>query len=176
MLEDAAVRSNSYQEDLCPSQLRDADVSTSGGNTSCANDETSMNDLLMMVFCEQRAPGKEIVCNKQIKNIPHDFQFPEDEIAKRMRYGSIGWSVGATLGYAQAAKDKRIIACIGYCSRCVDNVAMWSESNHFSDNGGYTIEVEIHDGPYNVIKNWNYTALVDAIHNGEGKCWMTKFS
>ncbi|KAK6124314.1 hypothetical protein DH2020_041935 [Rehmannia glutinosa] len=28
------------------------------------------------------------------------------------------------------------------------------------NNGGYTIEVEIHDGPYNVIKNWDYTALV----------------
>lgn len=30
-----------------------------------------------------------------------------------MQYGSIGWSVGATLGYAQAAKGKRVIACIG---------------------------------------------------------------
>jgi thiamine pyrophosphate-dependent acetolactate synthase large subunit-like protein len=30
-----------------------------------------------------------------------------------MQYGSIGWSVGATLGYAQAAKDKRVISCIG---------------------------------------------------------------
>ncbi|KAK9931649.1 hypothetical protein M0R45_018919 [Rubus argutus] len=29
-------------------------------------------------------------------------------------------------------------------------------------------------GPYNVIKNWNYTALVDSIHSGEGNCWMTK--
>ncbi|KAI7992248.1 hypothetical protein LOK49_LG12G00636, partial [Camellia lanceoleosa] len=27
------------------------------------------------------------------------------------------------------------------------------------NNGGYTIEVEIHDGPYNVIKNWKYTGL-----------------
>lgn len=42
------------------------------------------------------------------------------------------------------------------------------------NNGGYTIEVEIHDGPYNVIKNWDYTAFVDAIHNGEGKCWTAK--
>lgn len=42
------------------------------------------------------------------------------------------------------------------------------------NNGGYTIEVEIHDGPYNVIKNWNYCGLVDAIHNGEGKCWTSK--
>lgn len=30
-----------------------------------------------------------------------------------MQYGSIGWSVGATLGYAQAAPEKRVIACIG---------------------------------------------------------------
>jgi TPP-dependent trihydroxycyclohexane-1,2-dione (THcHDO) dehydratase len=30
-----------------------------------------------------------------------------------MQYGSIGWSVGATLGYQVAAKDKRCIACIG---------------------------------------------------------------
>ncbi|GAU39599.1 hypothetical protein TSUD_384820 [Trifolium subterraneum] len=42
------------------------------------------------------------------------------------------------------------------------------------NNGGYTIEVEIHDGPYNVIKNWDYTRFVSAIHNGEGKCWTAK--
>ncbi|KAI3988966.1 hypothetical protein MKX01_016537 [Papaver californicum] len=99
----------------------------------------------------------------------------------QMQYGSIGWSVGATLGYAQAAKGKRVIACIGDGSfqvtaqdistmlRCEQNTIIF-----LINNGGYTIEVEIHDGPYNVIKNWNYTALVDAIHNGEGKCWTTK--
>lgn len=42
------------------------------------------------------------------------------------------------------------------------------------NNGGYTIEVEIHDGPYNVIKNWDYTALVDAMHNQNGNCWTAK--
>jgi pyruvate decarboxylase len=32
----------------------------------------------------------------------------------QMQYGSIGWAVGATLGYAQAAgKGKRVIASIG---------------------------------------------------------------
>ena len=30
-----------------------------------------------------------------------------------MQYGSIGWSVGATLGYAQAVPEKQVIACIG---------------------------------------------------------------
>ncbi|XP_039793058.1 pyruvate decarboxylase 3-like [Panicum virgatum] len=93
-------------------------------------------------------------------------------------YGSIGWSVGALLGYAQGATDKRVIACIGDGSFQVtaQDVSTMLRCEHKSiifliNNGGYTIEVEIHDGPYNVIKNWNYTGLVDAIHNGEGKCW-----
>jgi TPP-dependent 2-oxoacid decarboxylase len=30
-----------------------------------------------------------------------------------MQYGSIGWSVGALLGYAQGANHKRVIAFIG---------------------------------------------------------------
>ncbi|KAK4833405.1 hypothetical protein QYF36_004282 [Acer negundo] len=99
----------------------------------------------------------------------------------QMQYGSIGWSVGATLGYAQAVPEKRVIACIGDGSfqvtaqdvstmlRCGQKTIIF-----LINNGGYTIEVEIHDGPYNVIKNWNYTGLVDAIHNGEGKCWTAK--
>ncbi|KAI3892155.1 hypothetical protein MKX03_037702 [Papaver bracteatum] len=99
----------------------------------------------------------------------------------QMQYGSIGWSVGATLGYSQAAKHKRVIACIGDGSfqvtaqdvstmiRCGQKTIIF-----LINNGGYTIEVEIHDGPYNVIKNWNYTKFVDAIHNDEGKCWTTK--
>jgi pyruvate decarboxylase len=37
------------------------------------------------------------------------------------------------------------------------------------NNGGYSIEVEIHDGPYNIIKDWNYTGVVEAFQNGEGK-------
>ncbi|XP_028110660.1 uncharacterized protein LOC114309161 [Camellia sinensis] len=31
----------------------------------------------------------------------------------QMQYGSIGWVVGVTLGYAQAARNKRVIASIG---------------------------------------------------------------
>ncbi|CAK7330531.1 unnamed protein product [Dovyalis caffra] len=31
----------------------------------------------------------------------------------QMQYGSIGWSVGATLSYAQSVPDKPVIACIG---------------------------------------------------------------
>ncbi|GFQ03514.1 pyruvate decarboxylase 1 [Phtheirospermum japonicum] len=121
----------------------------------------------------------------------------------QMQYGSIGWSVGATLGYAQAVPEKRVIACIGDGSFQLEpslgshggaKRTKWDELGSFVtaqdvstmlrcgqktiifliNNGGYTIEVEIHDGPYNVIKNWNYTALIDAIDNGEGNCWTTK--
>ncbi|KAG6693191.1 hypothetical protein I3842_10G155900 [Carya illinoinensis] len=99
----------------------------------------------------------------------------------QMQYGSIGWSVGATLGYAQAVPEKRVIACIGDGSFQVtaQDVSTMIRCGQKSiifliNNGGYTIEVEIHDGPYNVIKNWNYTGLIDAIHNGHGKCWKTK--
>ncbi|XP_019188555.1 PREDICTED: pyruvate decarboxylase 2-like isoform X2 [Ipomoea nil] len=99
----------------------------------------------------------------------------------QMQYGSIGWSVGATLGYAQSVPSKRVIACIGDGSFQVtaQDISTMMRCNQKTiiflvNNGGYTIEVEIHDGPYNVIKNWNYTGLVDAICNGEGKCWTTK--
>eukprot|EP01018_Ginkgo_biloba_P000836 Gb_33736 [translate_table: standard] len=100
----------------------------------------------------------------------------------QMQYGSIGWSVGATLGYTQAAQDKRVIAFIGDGSFQVtaQDISTMIRCEHRSiifliNNGGYTIEVEIHDGPYNVIKNWNYTGLVDAIHNGEGSAGLPRF-
>ncbi|KAK9267433.1 hypothetical protein L1049_009859 [Liquidambar formosana] len=99
----------------------------------------------------------------------------------QMQYGSIGWSVGATLGYAQAAKDRHLIASIGdgsfqVTAQDVSTMIRYGQRSiiFLINNGGYTIEVEIHDGPYNVIKNWDYTGLVDAIHNGEGKCWTKK--
>lgn len=98
-----------------------------------------------------------------------------------MQHGSIGWSVGATLGYAQAVPEKREIACIGDGSFQVtaQDVSAMLRCGQKSiifliNNGGYTIEVEIHDRPYYVIKNWNYTGLVEAIHYNKGTCWTAK--
>jgi indolepyruvate decarboxylase len=31
------------------------------------------------------------------------------------------------------------------------------------NNGAYTIEVMIHDGPYNTLQNWNYAAMVESL-------------
>ncbi|GAB4831382.1 Pyruvate decarboxylase 1 [Ancistrocladus abbreviatus] len=99
----------------------------------------------------------------------------------QMQFGSIGWSVGATLGYAQAATGKRLIACIGDGSFQVtaQDVSTMIQCGQRSiifliNNGGYTIEAEIHDGPYNLIRNWDYTGVVEAINNKEGKCWTAK--
>ena len=33
---------------------------------------------------------------------------------------------------------------------------------------GYTIEVEIHDGPYNNIQNWDYARLMECFNGGSG--------
>jgi len=99
----------------------------------------------------------------------------------QMQYGSIGWSVGAVLGYAIGATDKRVIACIGdgsfqVTAQDVSTMIRYGTNPiiFLINNNGYTIEVEIHDGPYNNIKRWNYAALVNAFHNGEGKCWTTQ--
>ncbi|XP_050382210.1 pyruvate decarboxylase 4-like [Argentina anserina] len=98
----------------------------------------------------------------------------------QVQYASIGWSVGATLGYAQASPTKQVIAFVGdgsfqVTAQEVSTMLRNGQNLIFLiNNGGYTVEKAIHDGPYNVIKNWNYTGVVDAIHNGEGKCWTAK--
>jgi TPP-dependent 2-oxoacid decarboxylase len=94
----------------------------------------------------------------------------------QMQYGSIGWSTGATLGVSiGAGPDKRVIALIGdgsfqLTAQEVSTMIRY-EANpiiFLLNNRGYTIEVEIHDGPYNNIKNWDYAGLIDVFNAGEG--------
>ncbi|KAH7865636.1 hypothetical protein Vadar_009173 [Vaccinium darrowii] len=105
------------------------------------------------------ALAKRLKHNNTALYIRYEFQ---------MQYGSIGWSVGATLGYAQAAQNKRLISCISdgsfringlnYCNdhrvtaqdmstmlRCGQNTIIF-----LINNGGYSAEIQIHDGSYNV--------------------------
>ncbi|MEM6890952.1 MAG: hypothetical protein AAF636_22885 [Pseudomonadota bacterium] len=42
-------------------------------------------------------------------------------------------------------------------------------------NDGYTVEVEIRDGPYDTIKKWNYAGLIKFFDTREGKAWGRKF-
>ncbi|MEM0965339.1 MAG: thiamine pyrophosphate-binding protein [Verrucomicrobiota bacterium] len=100
----------------------------------------------------------------------------------QMQYGSIGWSVGATLGYALATKGlKRLIALIGdgsfqLTAQEVSTMIRYGVNPiiFLINNGGYTIEVEIHDGPYNEIQNWDYAGLVDCFKRGGGEAFNAK--
>jgi len=92
-----------------------------------------------------------------------------------MQWGSIGWSVPATFGYAMGAQNRRVIALIGDGSfqLTAQEVSQMIRQKlpviiFLMNNRGYTIEVEIHDGPYNNIKNWDYAGLMDVFNAGEG--------
>jgi pyruvate decarboxylase len=93
-----------------------------------------------------------------------------------MQWGSIGWSVPATFGYAVDAQNRQIIAMIGDGSfqLTAQEVAQMIRRKlpviiFLINNHGYTIEVEIHDGPYNDIKNWDYAGLIQAFNAEDGR-------
>lgn len=99
----------------------------------------------------------------------------------QMQYGSIGWSVGATLGYALGQPERRVISLIGDGSFQLTAQEVSTMVRYglrpiifLINNGGYTIEVEIHDGPYNVIKNWDYAGLMNVFNAEDGKGWGTR--
>jgi pyruvate decarboxylase len=73
-----------------------------------------------------------------------------------MQWGHIGWSVPATFGYALGAPDRRIVPMVGDGSfqltaqEVCQMIRLKLPALIFLvNNRGYTIEVEIHDGPYN---------------------------
>jgi len=88
-------------------------------------------------------------------------------------YGSIGYTVGATLGAAMAAQDRQVVLFVGDGSfqvTCQDLSTMIR--NHLKpvifliNNDGYTIERVITDRSYNDIQPWHYHQLVSVF--GEG--------
>jgi pyruvate decarboxylase len=93
-----------------------------------------------------------------------------------MQWGSIGWSVPATFGYAVGARGRRVIAMIGDGSfqLTAQEVAQMIRRKlpviiFLINNHGYTIEVEIHDGPYNNVKNWDYAGLIQVFNAEDGR-------
>jgi indolepyruvate decarboxylase len=90
-------------------------------------------------------------------------------------YGSIGYTIGATLGASMAAQDRRVVLFVGDGSfqvTCQDLSTMIR--NHLKpviflmNNDGYTIERVIVDRPYNDIQPWHYHKLVDVFGGGVG--------
>ncbi|EJF63216.1 pyruvate decarboxylase [Dichomitus squalens LYAD-421 SS1] len=96
-------------------------------------------------------------------------------------WGSIGWTVGSTLGAAYAAQDRglgRTILFIGDGSLQL-TVQELSVMIHRGlkpiifvlNNSGYTIERYLHgmDRKYNDINNWRWTKLLETFGGEEGK-------
>ncbi|KAK7734219.1 hypothetical protein SLS53_007867 [Cytospora paraplurivora] len=93
-----------------------------------------------------------------------------------MQWGHIGWSIPASFGYAVRYPERKTICVVGDGSFQVTAQEV-SQMVRFNleviillvNNRGYTIEVEIHDGSYNKIKNWNYALLMQAFNDTDGK-------
>ncbi|MEE6136526.1 thiamine pyrophosphate-binding protein [Mycobacterium sp. 050128] len=94
-----------------------------------------------------------------------------------MQWGSIGWSVPASFGYAMGLEDdRRLVSVIGDGSFQLTAQEVSNMIRHGQEiliflvnNRGYVIESAIHDGPYNYYKNWNYAGLVDVFNAEDGR-------
>jgi pyruvate decarboxylase len=80
------------------------------------------------------------------------------------------------VGYAVGAPDRQVIAMIGDGSfqLTAQEVAQMIRRKlpviiFLINNRGYRIEAEIHDGPYNNIKNWDYAGLIKAFNAEDGR-------
>lgn len=103
----------------------------------------------------------------------------------QMQYASIGWSLGATLGHCASLGGKkshgeawRPVLFIGdgafqMTAQELSTIIRYGFSPiiFVLNNGGYTVEVEIHDGPYNVINNWNYVKLLEVFDPEGTRSW-----
>ncbi len=93
-----------------------------------------------------------------------------------MQWGSIGWAVPATFGYAMGLEeDRRLVSMIGdgsfqLTAQEVANMIRYGHNTliFLVNNRGYVIESEIHDGPYNYIKNWDYAGLIAVLNAEDG--------
>lgn len=112
-------------------------------------------------------------------------KFPKGcKLEIQMQFGSIGWSVGAALGYAaNRAQKRKVITLVGDGSFQLTAQEVSTMIRYdipmiifLMNNAGYVIEVEIHDGPYNVIKNWNYADLVKVFNAQDGNAKGYKVS
>ena len=90
-------------------------------------------------------------------------------------YGSIGYTIGATLGAGMAAPDRQVVLFVGDGSFQVTGQDLSTMiRNHLKpvifliNNDGYTIERVISDRPYNDLQPWKYHKLVEVFGGGLG--------
>jgi indolepyruvate decarboxylase len=90
-------------------------------------------------------------------------------------YGSIGYTVGATLGAGIAAEDRRVVLFVGDGSFQMTCQGLSTMIRYrlkpiifLINNDGYTIERVVVDRSYNDIQPWRYHKLVDVFGGGLG--------
>ncbi|MFC5722391.1 alpha-keto acid decarboxylase family protein [Streptomyces gamaensis] len=98
-----------------------------------------------------------------------DITLPEDgTLIAQPLWGSIGYTLPATLGAQLAVPDKRCVLAIGDGSLQLTAQALGTMARYGAapvvivvNNDGYTVERAIHGAtaPYNDIAAWDYTAL-----------------
>ncbi|KAM3440632.1 hypothetical protein MY4824_002080 [Beauveria thailandica] len=96
----------------------------------------------------------------------------EADFEIEMQWGHIGWTIPASFGYAMAKPSKRLVVMVrdGAFQVTAQEVSQMVRQQLpiviiLMNNKGHTIEVEIHDGPYNRIHNWDYARLVQAFNS-----------
>lgn len=90
-------------------------------------------------------------------------------------YGSIGYTVGATLGAGVAARNRQVVLFVGDGAFQVTCQDLSTIIRHglkpiifLINNDGYTIERVITDRSYNDIQPWHYHKLVEVFGGGLG--------
>lgn len=92
-----------------------------------------------------------------------------------MQWGHIGWSIPSIFGNAMGSQERRHVAMVGDGSfqLTAQEVAQMIRQKlpviiFLINNRGYVIEIAIHDGPYNQIKNWDYAGLIEVFNAEDG--------
>ncbi|KAN0087690.1 pyruvate decarboxylase [Tylopilus felleus] len=110
-----------------------------------------------------------------------DVPLPEESVfVSQILYGSIGWTVGSTLGAALAARDNglgRVILFIGDGSMQLSVQELSTMIHHgltpivfLINNSGYNIERNLHgmNRKYNDIVEWKWTSLLTTLGDIDG--------
>ena len=90
-------------------------------------------------------------------------------------FGSIGYTVGATLGAALAAPDRRTCLFVGdgsfqVTAQDVSTMIRYGANPiiFLLNNDGYLVERVISDGPFNDLQQWDYARLPEVFGGGYG--------